>query len=51
MIGPNIHNTYLDVFIKLCRERIDKIFNNCDEYGYVKNFYIKKKYVRRIEKL
>lgn len=42
MIGPNIHNTHLDFFIKLCRERIDKIFNNCAEYGYVKNFLYQK---------
>jgi len=28
----------LDIFIELCRKRIDKIFNNCDKYGYVENF-------------
>lgn len=28
----------LDIFIELCRARIDEIFKNCDKYGYVKNF-------------
>lgn len=38
MREPNYNNTYLDFFIELCRKRIDKIFNNCDKYGYVQNF-------------